>query len=202
MHAMLCPFPSSSLLFFPLLGADRSWKWSKALHNDEAHVPNARAFDPTRYASNIQTTFEAAHAADFAQRDHYTFDAGRRSGQGIPPQLPLTYISRFCIHWFCNAGMLSERSIFFAIARLLWTFDIRPAQDDAGNDVVPDADALTDGVLVRPKGFTVVITLQDEKKDKAVRAEWAKGEEYLDQNGQWRRLPEGIFGKEFVPLVG
>jgi hypothetical protein len=98
--------------------------------------------------------------------------------------------------------MLSERSIFFAIARLLWTFDIRPAQDDAGNDVVPDADALTDGVLVRPKGFTVVITLQDEKKDKAVRAEWAKGEEYLDQNGQWRRLPEGIFGKEFVPLVG
>ncbi|KAF2443306.1 cytochrome P450 [Karstenula rhodostoma CBS 690.94] len=152
-----------------------------ALHNNDSRFPNPRAFDPSRYAHDTHSAFEAAHAADFAKRDHYTFGAGRRSCQGMH---------------------IAERSLFLAIARLLWAFDFRMAKDDAGNDIVPDADALTDGVLVRPEGFPVVITPRSEEKAEAVRREWARVEGKLDERGQWMRVPEGMFSKEYVPLVG
>ncbi|KAL1602337.1 hypothetical protein SLS60_005753 [Paraconiothyrium brasiliense] len=152
-----------------------------ALHNNEAHFPNPRAFDPSRYATDFQTSSEAAHNADFSKRDQYTFGAGRRLCQGMH---------------------IAERSLFLAISRLLWAFDFSMQKDELENDIVPDADALTDGVLVRPKEFPAVVTPRSEKKAEAVRAEWAKVEGKLDERGQWKRVPEGMFSKEYVPLVG
>lgn len=96
---------------------------------------------------------------------------------------------------------IAERSLFLAIARLLWAFDFAPAKDNAGNDILPDPSNLTDGVLVRPEDFPVVITPRSEEKAEAVRREWARVEEKLDRKGQWRKVPEGMFSKEYVPLV-
>ncbi|KAK7180398.1 hypothetical protein DPSP01_001825 [Paraphaeosphaeria sporulosa] len=152
-----------------------------ALHNNEEHFPKPRVFDPSRYAHDTQSAFEAAHAADFAQRDHYTFGAGRRSCQGMH---------------------IAERSLFLAYARLLWAFDFTPTKDFTGKPILPDADNLTDGVLVRPEEFPVQITPRSAEKAEAVRREWARVEGKLDEGGQWRRVPQGMFSKEYVPLVG
>ncbi|KAJ4348840.1 uncharacterized protein N0V89_010218 [Didymosphaeria variabile] len=153
----------------------------QALHNNEAHFPNPRTFNPSRYAADFQSSSEAAHNADFSKRDQYTFGAGRRLCQGMH---------------------IAERSLFLAMSRLLWAFDFSMKKDEFGNDIVPDADALTDGVLVRPEAFPAVVTPRSEKKAEAVRAEWAKVEGKLDGRGQWKRVPEGMFSKEYVPLVG
>lgn len=40
-----------------------------ALHNNEEHYPNARVFDPSRFADDYQSSSEAAHSADFSKRD-------------------------------------------------------------------------------------------------------------------------------------
>lgn len=156
------------------------WLLRRALHNNEEHFPNPRAFDPSRYASDFQSAHEAARNADFALRDHYTFGAGRRQCQGMH---------------------IAERSLFLAIARLLWAFDFSMQKDEHGNEIVPDADALTGGVLVRPDEFPVVITPRKVEKAEAVRAEWKKVEGKLNEQGQWKRVPEGMFSKEYVPLV-
>ncbi|KAJ4289855.1 hypothetical protein N0V90_011187 [Kalmusia sp. IMI 367209] len=151
-----------------------------ALHNDEEHFPNPRVFDPSRYANDFQSASEAAHNPDFSQRDHYTFGAGRRLCQGMH---------------------IAERSLFLAVARLLWAFDFQLQKDENGVEIRPDADALTDGVLVRPKEFPVEIVVRSEERAKAVRREWGKVEGKLDEKGQWKRVPEGMFSKEYVPLV-
>lgn len=97
---------------------------------------------------------------------------------------------------------IAERSLFLAIARLLWAFDFTPTKDAAGNDIVPDADEITDGVLVRPEAFPVEITPRSKAREEAVRNEWGKVEGKLNETGQWKRVPEGMFSKEYVPLVG
>lgn len=97
---------------------------------------------------------------------------------------------------------IAERSMFLAIARLLWAFDFKRVKDENGNEIVPDADALTNGVLVHPEEFPIEIAARSEKRAQTVRAEWAKVEEKLNDEGQWKRVPEEMFSKEYVPLLG
>lgn len=96
---------------------------------------------------------------------------------------------------------IAERSLFLAIARFLWAFDFTCDTDADGKSIVPDPNALTDGVLVRPLEFPVKITPRSEKKAMSMREEWDKVEDKLNEKGQWKRVPEGMFSKEYVPLV-
>ena len=147
-----------------------------AVHMDPKRHPDPRRFDPTRYMHDKQTAAEAANNPDPAQRDHYVFGAGRRVCQGMH---------------------IAERSLFLAISRLLWVFDFRVARDEHGNEMIPDADDLTEGLLVAPKPFPANIVPRDSDKIAHVRAEWSKMEDLLDENLQWRVLPEGLIWKEY-----
>jgi cytochrome P450 len=156
-------------------GAGVMWNvW--AVHMDPKRHPDPRRFDPRRYADDNQTAAEAANNPIASRRDHFVFGAGRRLCQGMH---------------------IAERSLFLAIARLLWAFDFHLAHDVHGNEIKPDADDLTEGLFVLPSPFPARIVPRDEEKIARVRAEWAKMEELLDKDLQWKVLPEGLIWKEY-----
>lgn len=147
---------------------------------DPKRHPDPRRFDPARYAGDTQTAAEAANNPDPAKRDHFVFGAGRRLCQGMH---------------------IAERSLFLAMARLLWAFDFHPAHDADGHEIVPDADDLTEGLLVLPKPFPARMVPRSSDKVARIRSEWAKMEHLLDEDLQWRVLPEGLIWKKYEQVA-
>jgi cytochrome P450 len=156
-------------------GAGVMWNvWT--IHNDPRRHPDPRRFDPHRYSHDHQTAAEAASNPDAAKRDHFLFGAGRRLCQGMH---------------------IAERSLYLAIARLLWAFEFQPRCDAHGKSVMPDPEDLTEGMLVQPRPFPVRIVPRDGDKAACVREEWEMMGGLLDEEMQWKVLPEGLIWKEY-----
>jgi len=116
------------------------------LQHDPERFSNPEVFDPDHFAGNTTLATELAKGP-YEKRDHYGYGSGRR---------------------FCPGAHLAERSLFVTMAKLLWAFDIRPGNDDAGNAIEPDVDPSTghrEGFLVCAKDFAA---------DIKVRGEWRK----------------------------
>ncbi|KAI8631713.1 cytochrome P450 [Xylariaceae sp. FL1651] len=151
--------------------------WS--IHNDPCRYPDPRRFDPSRWAHDNQTTAEAATNRDVSKRDHFVFGAGRRLCQGMH---------------------IAERNIFLTISRLLWAFDIkRPVDKSTGQEIVPDMENLTEGLLVGPKPFNADIKPRNAFKASRIHAEWEKMTELLDSDMQWKTVPEGLIWRDYEP---
>ncbi|KAF1845289.1 cytochrome P450 [Cucurbitaria berberidis CBS 394.84] len=156
-------------------GAGVMWNvW--AIHNDPKRHPDPRRFEPARYANDHQTAAEAANNSNAAKRDHFVFGAGRRLCQGMH---------------------IAERSLFLAIARLLWAFDFHTARGANGNEIIPDAGDLTEGMLVQPKPFQARIVPRNSDKAARVESEWSQMVDLLDYNLQWKVPPKGLIWKEY-----
>jgi cytochrome P450 len=156
-------------------GAGVMWNvW--AIHNDPTRHPDPRRFDPDRYKGDTQTAAEAANNADPSKRDQFVFGAGRRLCQGMH---------------------IAERSLFLGISRLLWAFDFELAVDGKGDVVSPDANDLTEGLLIQPKPFAARLVPRSQEKVDAIHEEWRKMGELLDEEEQWKVLPEGLIWKEY-----
>ncbi|KAJ8118527.1 hypothetical protein OPT61_g506 [Boeremia exigua] len=147
-----------------------------AIHMDPKRHADPRRFDPARYINDNQTAQEAANNPDASKRDHFLFGAGRRLCQGMH---------------------IAERSLFLAIARLLWAFDFEKARDADGNEIIPDAGDLTEGLLVQPKPFPAKITPRNVGRAQQLQAEWKQMEGVLDESLQWKTLPEGLVWKKY-----
>lgn len=148
----------------------------RAVHNDPQRHPNPRKFEPMRYIDDRQTSIDAANNPDPTQRDHFVFGAGRRRCQGMH---------------------IADRSIYLAISRLLWAFDFRRAMDaDTKQEVVPDMDDLVDGMMCFPSPFQANIVPRSAYKAQCVREEWAEVAKLLDEEMQWKMVPEGLVRKD------
>jgi cytochrome P450 len=130
-----------------------------AIHSDPQRHLDPRRFDPSRYAGDNQRAAEAANNPIASKRDHFVFGAGRHLCQGMH---------------------IAGRSLSFAIARLLWAFDITKERDENGIDIVPDANDLTEGVFVLPKPFPAKIVPRTADKAERLKEDWKKMEELLD----------------------
>lgn len=162
-------------------GAGVVWNvWG--INMDEQRFERPREFFPERYLQDDQTSYEAATNADASKRDHFVFGAGRRICQGMH---------------------IADRSLFFAIARLLWAFNLDKAVDSEGRSITPDADALTQGFLVQPIAFPAKIRPRSEKHAELVRAAWKEAQDLLDESKQWAKIPdtlrESAYFSEKVP---
>lgn len=60
--------------------------------------------------------------------------------------------------------------------RILWAFDITPAHDEGGNDVLPDPDAFTSGLARKPLPFKCVLRPRDEDVRQMVHMEASQSE--------------------------
>ncbi|KAI0154647.1 cytochrome P450 [Xylariaceae sp. FL1272] len=147
-----------------------------AIHNDPKRHPDPRRFNPDRYINDHQTSIDSATNPDVTKRDHFAFGAGRRRCQGMH---------------------IADRSIFLAISRLLWAFDFRKAIDEStGQEISPDADDLVEGVMHFPKPFKAMIRVRNSRKAQCIREEWAQVATLLDNEEQWKTVPEGIVWKD------
>ncbi|KAL1884072.1 hypothetical protein Daus18300_000181 [Diaporthe australafricana] len=149
-----------------------------AVNMDSNRFDNPRAFDPSRYEGDDQTSAEAAMNGDAHKRDHYVFGAGRRLCQGMH---------------------IADRSLFLSISRLLWAFNLEKAVDTEGNEIEPDQDNLTEGILVQPAPFPAKITPRSEKHVQAIRQEWEECQPLLDDTKQWKEVPKGMVFKDYNP---
>jgi len=102
-----------------------------AVNNDPQLFPNPRVFDPSRHNADLSFS-EASLAADYRDRDNWTFGAGRRICPGIH---------------------VAERTLFLATSRLLWTFSLRKARDTNGKEIDVDRDEVTQSIAARPLPF-------------------------------------------------
>jgi cytochrome P450 len=156
-------------------GAGVMWNvW--AVQMDPKRHPDPRRFDPARYAHDNQTAAEAASNPNASARDHFVFGAGRRLCQGMH---------------------IAERSLFLAISRLLWAFEFHKVHDKAGKEMHPDSNSLTEGLFVLPTPFPARIVPRSAEKAALVRAEWSKMQEMLDEEQQWKVMPEGLIWKKY-----
>ncbi|KFY21112.1 hypothetical protein V491_03152 [Pseudogymnoascus sp. VKM F-3775] len=142
------------------------------INMDPVRFPNPRQFQPERYAEDFQSLGESAANPDASKRDQFTFGAGRRICPGIH---------------------VAERSLFIAISRILWAFDIKPRKDAAGKDILPDAERLTQGFVCMPEEFVCDIVPTSKERAAMVEKDWEEAKELLDmKTGQWKEIPEGM----------
>jgi cytochrome P450 len=142
------------------------------INMDPKRFPNPRQFMPERYAQDFQSLGESAANPDASKRDQFTFGAGRRICPGIH---------------------VAERSLFLAISRILWAFEIRPKMDAQDRPILPDADKYTQGFVCMPEEFEVDIKPVSKERAELVEREWAQAKELLDEKTmQWKQIPEGM----------
>ena len=136
------------------------------INNDPSRAPEPRRFDPSRYKDDHLGLYDSASNPEAAKRDQFTFGAGRRICQGMH---------------------VAERSLFLAMSRILWAFDVTPEQDVEGKSIIPDQEKFTQGFVCMPEEFRARITPRSRERALLVEREWLQAErELLDPvDKQW-----------------
>ena len=129
-----------------------------ALHWDEERFPSPFSFRPDRYLNHEHRSAHYANSADVAQRDHFTFGAGRRICPGIH---------------------LAENGLFLAVSNLIWAYEFRPPLGPDGKEMPVDIsdEAFLDGAIRIPKPYEVRIIPRNAARLALVRDTWAKAKE-------------------------
>ncbi|OAL31720.1 hypothetical protein AYO20_08113 [Fonsecaea nubica] len=139
-----------------------------AVNNNPNIYDDPRRFDPARFINDAQSSFEASQNPDVTKRDHFTFGAGRRICAGIH---------------------LADVTIFLAISRLLWGFDITPAP---GQTSLPDPLLRTAGLVSMPLPFPARFEPRSPAKADKIKQMWNEARQLLDNEMQWREIPETL----------
>lgn len=137
------------------------------LHHDEKKFPNHDVFDPDHYKGQTTLAPELASSPDYEARDHYAYGAGRRLCPGIH---------------------VAERSLFLAIAKLVWAFDFKPGRNAEGKIVEPDIDNVTgysEGSLLCAKPFACDIQVRSEKRRQTTLMEYERAEQEVFSKYQY-----------------
>ncbi|KAL4784752.1 cytochrome P450 2D18 [Aspergillus varians] len=128
------------------------------IHHDPTRYSNPSLFDPSRFAHQPHPASVYANSQDPSKRDHFGYGIGRRICPGIH---------------------LAERSLFLAVARMLWGLTIQLRRDEKGTPVPVDvapATAYSDGFLNQCRPFQVDIRPRGEKRREVVFTAAAKAE--------------------------
>lgn len=123
-----------------------------AINLNEQYYPKPHHFDPVRFLSDqdrLQLGIEkqpyVGERTHPAKVGHSSFGWGRR---------------------ICPGADLAVNSLFIALAKLLWSFDILPVEGQQY-----DIFAYTDGFNVRPKRFKCLIRVRGERHQRVLEAE-------------------------------
>ncbi|KAI1360873.1 cytochrome P450 family protein [Xylaria arbuscula] len=140
-----------------------------ALNMDPKKWPNPRVFDPLRFKEETRSEYEIATSSDLTRpRHNYVFGAGRRLCQGIH---------------------IAERSLFLAVACLLWGFEITTPDPSS-----IDTEDLRGGLAMVPAPFECNIKPRDARRADIMRQEWKQQKiDFLDSSTeQWARVPDDM----------
>ncbi|KAF9045490.1 cytochrome P450 [Panaeolus papilionaceus] len=81
----------------------------------------------------------------------------------------------------CPGIHLALNSVFINVARILWAFDILPALDENGRNILPDPNNYTNGFNSRPVGFDCRFLPRNDKSLACLHTEWQSATSRLSQ---------------------
>lgn len=126
---------------------------SWAINHNEEYYPNSQLFDPARFLDERDPRFRPelkGKKKHPAKTGHSSFGWGRR---------------------ICPGAELATNSLFVALGKLIWAFEIRPTE-------TYDTFDYTDGFNVRPRPFKCEIKIRSEEHSRTLEREikWAEKE--------------------------
>ncbi|CAN9182602.1 unnamed protein product [Alternaria alternata] len=133
---------------------------SWAINLNEEYYPNPHLFDPTRFLDEALVERSKAPTPltgkpHPAKSGHSSFGWGRR---------------------ICPGANLAENSLYVALAKILWAFDIQPK---AG--VKYDTFAYTEGFNIRPRKFECEIRVRSEAHKRVLMDDLKEAESVLEK---------------------
>lgn len=133
---------------------------SWAINLNEEYYPNPHLFDPTRFldsalSEKLKAPMALTGKAHPAKGGHSSFGWGRR---------------------VCPGAGLAENSLFIALAKILWAFDVLPVE---GNEY--DTFAYTEGFNIRPKSFRCDIKIRSEEHRQVLEEDLNNAEDVLER---------------------
>jgi cytochrome P450 family 619 len=121
------------------------------VHHDPKRWDRPQDFNPSRYRNMTQLASVYANSRDPQKRDHFGYGIGRRICPGIH---------------------LAERTLWLAMARILWAFDIKPKVDAVTGRSIPiDVDPVTgytDGFVNQCLPFEVDVKIRSDKRRETI----------------------------------
>lgn len=133
---------------------------SWAINLNDEYYPNPHHFDPTRFldealAQRAKSPTSLSRKPHPAKSGHSSFGWGRR---------------------ICPGANLAENSLYIALAKILWAFDVRPTKG-----VQYDVFDYTEGFNIRPKAFQCEITVRSEAHREVLLRETNEAEGVLER---------------------
>jgi cytochrome P450 len=133
---------------------------SWAINLNEEYYPHPHHFDPTRFldetlAEKMKAPTPLTGKPHPAKTGHSSFGWGRR---------------------ICPGAGLAENSLFIALAKILWAFDI-----EATEGVKYDTFAYTEGFNIRPKSFRCEIKVRSEAHRRVMEEDLKDAESVLER---------------------
>lgn len=134
-----------------------------AINLNEEYYPQPHTFDPVRFLSDAERITMGIEKQRFAgskihpsKSGHSSFGWGRR---------------------ICPGADLAVNSLFIALSRLLWTYDILAVPDGRAYDTF----AYTEGFNIRPRKFECVIKVRSEKQRQVLMKEQESAMAWLEK---------------------
>ncbi|KAL2014879.1 hypothetical protein VTN00DRAFT_2404 [Thermoascus crustaceus] len=146
---------------------------SWAINLNPTYYPNPHHFNPLRFLpdstppeslpymprSYITSTPQEKSTTPHPSKDgHSSFGWGRR---------------------VCPGAGLAQNSLFIALAKLLWAYDVLPVREEDGSERTYDRFAYTEGFNVRPRPFECVIRVRSEAHRAVLEREMGETAEVL-----------------------
>lgn len=147
---------------------------SWAINLNPHYYPNPHHFNPLRFLPNniplsslsylpkeyVASTHLEKGEPHPSRDGHSSFGWGRR---------------------ICPGAGLARNSLFIAVAKMLWTFDILPITEKDGSTRKYDTFAYTEGFNVRPRPFECVIKVRSEKHEAVLKREFVEAEKTMSR---------------------
>jgi cytochrome P450 len=133
---------------------------SWAINLNEEYYPNPHQFDPTRFldealAERSKAPTPLTGKPHPAKSGHSSFGWGRR---------------------ICPGANLAENSLYIALAKILWAFDIQPREG-----VEYDTFSYTEGFNIRPRKFECEIRVRSEAHKQVLMEDLKQAESVLEK---------------------
>lgn len=133
---------------------------SWAINLNEDYYPNPHHFNPTRFldealAERFKAPTPLTGKPHPAKAGHSSFGWGRR---------------------ICPGANLAENSLYIALAKILWAFNIKPKEG-----VKYDTFAYTEGFNIRPQKFECEIKVRSEAHKQVLMGDLKEAESVLDK---------------------
>ncbi|KAH7143493.1 putative O-methylsterigmatocystin oxidoreductase [Dactylonectria macrodidyma] len=127
-----------------------------ATHFDDTYE-DPFEFRPERHLGSTVRFGTSLTNPDTKKRVTYAFGSGRR---------------------MCPGVHLAENSLFIVAARILWAFELKPALDEHGQEILVDVsdEAYIHASIVVPKSYSLRFVPRSPQREKVVRDEWKSAE--------------------------